>query len=244
MIDLLGPAGTPIIELGAGDGAITTQLVQRGHDVTAVELDPRWAGLLRQRFTYSRPLRSADSNGTVRVVQTDMLRYRFPREPYQVISNVPYSITTPLLRRLFDEHVWSTAVLMVQWEVARKRTSSSSGTLLTASWAPWYDVDLIRRVPAQAFRPIPRVDSGVVRVRRRTEPLLAQAERRRYQQFVEAVFTGKGAGLTGVLRPYLTKHQVRHWARENGAQDALLPRDLLPAHWVSLYRLAIEAAEW
>lgn len=238
LVDLLDPAGIPVVELGAGDGAITRHLVARGHDVTAVELDPRWAGVLRQRFVPGRPV--ADGSGTIRVVQTDMLRFRFPRDPYQVISNVPYSITTLLLRVLFAEQGWSTAVLMVQWEVARKRAGRTGSTMLTASWAPWYDVELVSRVPAQAFRPVPRVHSGVLRVTRRAEPLLPSSELRRYQQFVESVFTGKGAGLAGVLRPYFTKARLRRWATENGAQQALLPKDLHPAQWASLYRAVTE----
>jgi 23S rRNA (adenine-N6)-dimethyltransferase len=224
IVDRLGPASMPVIELGAGDGAITRELVRRGHSVTAVELDPRWVQALRQRF-----------GDTARIVQADMLRYRFPREPYRVVSNVPYSITTPLLRTLFAERGWSDAVLMVQWEVARKRAGNGGGTLLSASWAPWYDVTLARRVPAQAFRPVPRVDSGVIEVTRRTQPLLAPADRSRYQRFVEAVFTGKGAGLVGVLRPYLTPRQVRDWARGHGVPAAALPKDLDAKQWVSLY---------
>jgi 23S rRNA (adenine-N6)-dimethyltransferase len=169
-----------------------------------------------------------------------MLTYRFPREPYRVVSNVPYSITTPLLRTLFAEQGWSLAVLMVQWEVARKRSGNGGGTLLNASWAPWYDITVVRRVPAHAFRPVPRVDSGVITVARRRHPLLPSADRRGYQRFVEAVFTGKGAGLAGILRPYLTRTQVRQWATANGGQDALLPKDLDADQWASLYRTVID----
>lgn len=214
----------PVVELGAGDGALTAELVRRGHDVTAVEVDPRWARVLRRRF-----------DGSVRVVQTDLLRFRFPAGRYNVVGNLPYSITTRTLRMLLNESGWDAAVLIVQWEVARKR---SAATMLSASWWPWYDIELVRRVPAGSFRPVPRVDGGVIQLTRRAEPSVPYAERRRYQHFVERVFTGPGAGLGRILRPYLSARERRNWFRELHVSPTALPRDLEPAHWVSLYTSA------
>ncbi|HEX6198358.1 MAG TPA: 23S ribosomal RNA methyltransferase Erm [Jiangellaceae bacterium] len=224
LCDELAGSSLPVIELGAGSGAVTGELVRRGVAVTAVELDPRWASTLRRRF-----------GGSVRVVQTDMLRFRFPDEPHNVVSNVPYSITTALLRHLLVQRSWQAAVLMVQWEVARKRSGSS---LLTASWWPWYDIALVRRVPAGAFRPVPRVDSGVLRIVRRTDPLIPDGRRRAYQHFVATVFTGRGGRLAGALARRLPRTRVRRWMREYDVDPAALPRDLTARQWVALYELA------
>ena len=124
-IAALVPPG-PVLELGAGDGALTRQLAVRAGDVTAVELDPgRVAGLRRAL------------GRRVHVVQADMLRVR-PAVP-NVVSNVPFGITTPVLRHLLRQRAWTTAVLLLQWEVARKRAAVGGTTLLTASWWPWYE---------------------------------------------------------------------------------------------------------
>jgi 23S rRNA (adenine-N6)-dimethyltransferase len=223
LCDELGGSSLPVTELGAGSGAVTGELVRRGLAVTAVELDARWARTLRRRF-----------GSSVRVVQTDMLRFRFPAEPHNVVSNVPYSITTALLRRLLQEVRWETAVLMMQFEVARKRAGSSS---LTASWWPWYDITLVRRVPASAFRPVPNVDSGIMRLRRRPSPWLSDDQRRSYQRFVDAVFTGRGAGLGGILRAHVSRAEARRWLRDHDVSPAALPRELTAPQWASLYRL-------
>lgn len=223
--ELCAPVATsplPVVELGAGAGAVTAELVRRGLAVTAVEVDPRLTRALRRRF-----------NGTVRVIQGDMLRFRFPEMPYNVVSNVPYSITTPLLRVLLAERGWQVAALMVQWEVARKRTG---GTMLTASWWPWFDVELVRRVPARAFRPVPNVDSGLIRLTRRVDPALPLAERAAYQRLVSAVFTGRGSGLAGILRAHLSRAELRRWLRAHDVSPLALPRELTPHQWVSLYR--------
>jgi 23S rRNA (adenine-N6)-dimethyltransferase len=224
MCDLLAGSSLPVLDLGAGSGALTSELVRRGHLVTAVELDPRWASVLHRRF-----------GDSVRVVRADVLRFRFPGEPYNVVSNVPYSITTDLLRTVLRQPAWQVAVLMVQWEVARKRAGAS---MLTAAWWPWYDITLVRRVPAGAFRPCPRVDSGLLRVERRGAALLPDSDRRDYQRFVEAVFTGRGAGLGGIVRRHVPRPTMLRWAREHDVDLRGLPRDLSVRQWVALYRAA------
>ncbi|MFW5899377.1 MAG: rRNA adenine N(6)-methyltransferase family protein, partial [Jiangellaceae bacterium] len=177
---LLRGSAAPVVDLGAGDGVLTAELLRSGRDVTAVEIDPRLARVLRQRF-----------GAAVRVVRADMLRFSYPAAPYKVVSNVPYGITTAFLRSLFRQDGWSRAALVTQWEVARKR---SGATMLTAAWWPWYEVEVVRRIPARAFRPVPRVDGGLLLLSRRLEPLLCPADRHGYQRMVAAVFTGRGAG--------------------------------------------------
>jgi 23S rRNA (adenine-N6)-dimethyltransferase len=124
---------------------------------------------------------------------------------------------------------------MVQWEVARKRSGAS---MLTASWWPWYEITLVRRVPARAFRPVPRVDGGLIRIERRTAELLPESDRHEYQRLVHAVFTGRGVGLKGILRRHLTGAAMRRWAQGQDVDLTGLPRDLSARQWVALYRAA------
>src|SRR5688572_11268227 len=184
----------PIVELGAGSGAVTHGLLARGHRVTAVELDHSWVRVLRRRF-----------GDLADVIEGDMLRVAFPAAPYDVVSTVPFGISAAVLRRLLAEPGWSVASLLLQWEVARKR---ASGTLLTARWWPWFELELCARVPARAFRPVPSVDGGILVLRRRPEPLVAQRDG--YQRFVDEVFTGRGRGLGAIVRP--SELDARGWA--------------------------------
>jgi len=175
-ITALVPPG-PVVELGAGDGALTRQLAGRGDALTAVELDPGRVAALRRSL-----------GGRARVVQADMLRFR-PDAP-NVVSNVPFGITTPVLRHLLGQRAWSTAVLLLQWEVARKRAAVGGTTLLTASWWPWYEFGLAGRVPPSAFRPRPSVDGGILVISRRAAPLVPPAQRGAYQRLVRDAFRG------------------------------------------------------
>lgn len=93
-----------------------------------------------------------------------------------------------ILRRLLDDPrvLLDRADLVVQWEVARKRASRPPSTLLSTTWAPWWEFRLGRRIAAHEFRPVPKVDAAVLVIRRRSEPLLPTAMASSYAEFVRA----------------------------------------------------------
>lgn len=173
-------AGDLVVEIGAGRGALTYALARRGVDVVALEKDPHWAESLR------REVRRRRLDGAVRVVCCDALEYRMPRRPHRVIGSLPFGATTAILRRLLDDpgSPLERADLIVQWEVARKRAVTPPSTLLSTTWAPWWSFEVVRRLPASAFRPVPSVDAAVLRVARRDPPLLPLRMAGPYASFV------------------------------------------------------------
>lgn len=168
-----------VVEIGAGRGALTLALAREPVDVIAVELDPVWCARLR------RALDAVDAR-RVRVVHADFLSFRMPERPFRVIGALPFGRTTEICRRLFDDPSvpLERADLVVQWEVARKRASQPPRTRLGASWAPWWRFELTDRIAAQAFRPVPRVDAGVLVATRRRPPVLPEAMAPAYARFV------------------------------------------------------------
>jgi 23S rRNA (adenine-N6)-dimethyltransferase len=177
----IGPADL-VLEIGAGRGVLTAELARRARAVIAVELDSVWAEQLRARFR---------ARGNVEILRGDAVRVPLPTEPFRVIANVPFNITTALLRRLLDpsRSQLQRADLIVQKEVAGKRAGRPSN-LLSAAWSPWYRFRQGRTIPRTAFRPVPRVDAAVLVVGRRRVPLLPLEERDDFVAFVEAVFSG------------------------------------------------------
>lgn len=172
-------AGDFVVEIGAGAGAITAALARRGAEVLAVEVDPVWA---------RRARRSLPSAARVHVVGADFLELPLPARPFRVVACLPFGNTTAILSRLLDEparRMWR-ADLIVQWEVARKRSAVPASTLRSVVWAPWWEFRLGRRIAAAEFRPVPRVDAGVLVVTRRDPPLLPPAMAARYERFVRA----------------------------------------------------------
>lgn len=227
-VRLVAATEGPLVEIGPGDGALTLPLQRLGRPVTAVELDRSRARELRRR---TGPL--------VTVVEGDFLRHPLPASPFVLVGNVPFDRTTALLRRVLHAGHWTDAVLLVQWEVARRRAGVGGATMMTAQWWPWYAFGLEARVPADAFRPRPGVDGGLLTVARRAEPLVAAAERVRYQALVHAVFTGRGRGVRQIVRaacPALPAREAAGWARRHGVTDRTLPRALDAAAWADLHR--------
>ncbi|MGJ9414076.1 23S ribosomal RNA methyltransferase Erm [Aeromicrobium sp. CF4.19] len=217
------PDDRPLVELGPGDGALTDALAPLGRPMTAVELDGRRADRLAARF-----------GARVEVVHGDLLAHDLGGGA-DVVSNVPYGITTPLLRRLLAAPHWQHALLLVQWEVARKRAGVGGTTMMTAQWWPWFTFGLVDRVPARAFRPVPSVDGGLLLVVRRPEPLVG--DRRSYQSLVGAVFAGRGRGVVEVVARLQGRDLARRWATRAEVSPRTLPRDLDARQWAALHRM-------
>lgn len=144
-------AGDLVLDLGAGTGVITHELVRCGCRVVAVELDPRLAARLRRRFA---------STPSVRVLEADALHVALPREPFRVVANIPFHVTTALIRRLLGHgRQMVRADLIVQWGAALKRSRLGGN----GRWS----VELGPRITASAFNPAPPVDAGVLTITRR-----------------------------------------------------------------------------
>ena len=160
----LGPDDL-VVDLGAGRGALTWPLAATGATVWAVESDPVWAEQLRARM-----------DGRVRVIPTDLRRLRFPKDPYRVVANPSFGLTTELLGLLLDhpERGPTRADLIVQLEVARKHSSTPPTTLRTAAWSPWWEFELGSIVRRTSFRPRPSVDAAVLTIRKRRPAILPE----------------------------------------------------------------------
>lgn len=152
----------PIVEIGAGPGVLTAALARAGGQVLAIEFDQRLVPLLRERFNNWR---------NVSILASDALRLNFAELPELMVSNLPYQITNPIfLRLVHPESAVKRAVLMIQAEVAERLTApvgSAKRGQLTVMLEATATLQLLFRVPPQAFRPAPAVMSAVVELRRR-----------------------------------------------------------------------------
>jgi 16S rRNA (adenine1518-N6/adenine1519-N6)-dimethyltransferase len=152
-----------VLEIGPGLGTLTERLAVQAGSVVAVELDDRLIDLLRSRFA---------GQPTVRIVHGDILELApaslFAPAPlhYKVVANLPYYITSAVLRHVLEAVVRpSLAVVMVQKEVAERICAQPGDLSLLAVSVQFYAAPrLVRRVPAGAFYPRPKVDSAVLRL--------------------------------------------------------------------------------
>jgi 23S rRNA (adenine-N6)-dimethyltransferase len=146
--------GELVVDIGAGNGVLTAQLLQAGARVVAVELHPGRARHLRERF----------AGAPVTVVEADALSLRLPRRPFRVVASPPYGISSPLLDMLLTPRSRLVAAdLVLERAVVRRYTD---GRRAGAGGRRWR-LRAGRPLPRQAFRPPPQVDSSVLVIRRR-----------------------------------------------------------------------------
>jgi 16S rRNA (adenine1518-N6/adenine1519-N6)-dimethyltransferase len=188
-----------VLEIGPGPGVLTAALAARVRSVTAVEVDPRMVALLEETLA---------DHKNVQVVQADALKVDLlgisKRPISRIVANLPYQITTPLLERfLADDRRPPLVVVLVQQEVARRMAATARAarergylSVFTQSFA---EPRIVRKVPARAFRPAPRVDSAVVALRTRPRPVFAPLAQEPFLRLVSDAFRHRRKQLRSAL---------------------------------------------
>lgn len=227
------PQGLAALEVGPGLGHLTELLAGQARRVVAVELDERLVAALRDRLP------------AVEVVQGDILDHDPGKlvdgERYVALGNLPYYITSAVLRHLLEaEHPPLRTVVTVQREVAERLLAEPGQmSLLGVSVQFFARPQLVRRIPAGAFHPPPKVDSAAVLLHRR-EPPLPRDHWPRFFQLVRAGFRERRKqlhnSLAGNLSPRAAERDVREALEAAGIDPRRRAQTLSVEEWVRLYR--------
>ena len=182
-----------VLEIGPGLGTLTSRLLARANSVTAVEFDADLARKLPGQFPGKK----------LTVINQDILQFDLNQLPknYKVVANVPYYITSKIVEKLMTvENKPSIAVLLVQKEVA-ERIAAEAGNMsvLSVSVQIFAEAELDIEVPRQFFTPPPKVDSQVVVLRTRNNPLITPEDQKDFFRIVKAGFSAKRKKLRSSL---------------------------------------------
>jgi 23S rRNA (adenine-N6)-dimethyltransferase len=172
-------SGDLVLELGAGFGRLTAEIASIAGHVVAVELDSRLAARLTSSFA---------RHPGVRVLHADALEVALPHRPFRVLSNPPFHITAPLLRRLLDDPLVPLvrADLVLDWRAAIGLASTSPPSRRSMGWQPWYEFLLLRRLPSRSFSPQPSVDAALLSIRRRRSALLHPRDANAFRRWLRS----------------------------------------------------------
>jgi 23S rRNA (adenine-N6)-dimethyltransferase len=220
------------LEVGAGEGILTTRLAGMYGEVVAYEVDANLADRLKARVS-DRP--------NVRVLLSDFLAARQPSRPFHVVGNAPFSLTSPIVDWCLRASRMTAATLITQREYARKRAGSyGRWTQLTVSTWPRFSWELLGTIPRTEFRPVPRVDAAVLRLQRRAEPLISPARQAAYRRLVQAGFSGLGGSVQASLRRSYPPEKVALACAGAGVDRRAVVAYVSPDQWVQIF-LALES---
>lgn len=194
-----------ILEIGAGVGFVTEQLVKHAKKVIAIELDD----------DAIKELKKIKCNN-LEIVHQDILKTDlndFSSEKIKIVANIPYYITSPIIAHLLGEiddlsnknrNLISDIILMVQYEVAQRivateKSSSKQYGLLTILSQFWADCEIVRKVGRKSFYPSPKVDSALVKFSVRQEPKLKLSDYGHFRKTIKAAFSQRRKNVKNCL---------------------------------------------
>jgi 23S rRNA (adenine-N6)-dimethyltransferase len=215
------------VEVGAGEGILTSRLAAMTGEVIAYEIDEHLADRLRVRVG-TRP--------NVKVVLGDFLAARPPSRPFQVVGNAPFSLTSPIIDWCLRAPRMTAATLITQLEYARKRTGGfGRWSQLTVSTWPQVRWELRGTIARTEFRPVPRVDAGILRLERRAEPLISPSRQAAYRRLVQAGFSGVGGSVQASLRRTYPPDKVASACASAGLERRAIVAYVSPDQWVQIF---------
>lgn len=223
-----------VLEVGPGLGVMTDELAKTEAQIVAVEMDKTLAELLRRRLPEN-----------VKVEESDIMKFNLSGLPtdYKVVANVPYYITSPIIRLLMEsKNPPVHSVLLIQKEVAERIAAKPGGMSILALSVQYYaDVELVVDVPRDKFYPIPNVDSTVIKIIRKDQPAF-EADTYKLFRLIKAGFGEKRKQLRNSLSGGLqiSTDQAAELIQSAGLKDTARAQELSLDQWKSLYDVTID----
>jgi 16S rRNA (adenine1518-N6/adenine1519-N6)-dimethyltransferase len=235
---------TLVLEIGAGPGGLTEELLKHAERVVAIEIDEELAAITRARLSVHPGLHvlSADILQFAPVELLAESGVEPPHVPYVAVGNLPYYITQPIVRMLLEaDPAPERIVVLVQREVALRMVGGPGReSLLSTSIRMYGEPRLLFPVPRQAFWPPPKVQSAVVAIDRFDRPALdlTRGEIEAFFHVVRAGFAQPRKQLHNSLTDEsgLPREAIVELIESCGLDPAVRPQHLTIEDWGRLYR--------
>jgi 23S rRNA (adenine-N6)-dimethyltransferase len=210
-----------IVEIGAGKGHITRELIKIGRFVSAYEPD----GKLYKQLT--EKLGGADN---LALIKRDFLKTALPSGEYKVFSNIPFSITSPIIRKLTaSNNPPGEAWLVMEKGAAKRFCGTPRDTLASMLLKPFFDVKILYHFSRRDFHPMPGVDAVLLRMSKKKEPDVPAVQRKAFIRFMEqSVRYGN--------RTTLTNKQITAALKAAGLPRVPESGNMLYVQWLCLFR--------
>ncbi len=232
-LDLTG--NETVLEIGPGRGSLSDVLLPRAKRLVLIEYDRALAALLRERYA---------TTPSVEVIEADVLTVDLGKVAdgdFRLVGNVPYYITTPILFHALEPPRPTRAVYLVQREVADRIVASPNSKeygALTVNVQAVAIPRMLFRVAPGSFQPPPKVESAVVRIDPRPDPVVTSSEETPFRRFVQEAFGMRRKQMRRILRSIwnLNAEAADEVLAGAGIDPSARPETLSPADFARLLR--------
>jgi 23S rRNA (adenine-N6)-dimethyltransferase len=205
-----------VYDIGAGSGAIAAVLATRAKQVVAIEYEPRMAEKLRENMA---------EYPNVKVIEGDFLEMPLPTSAYKIFANIPFHLSSPILRKLTEAgNPPEATYLIVQKQFANKLLPNSDRFtgMLGMMIGPTFAVRIRRPLKRTDYFPHPNVDTVLIEILKRPEPFIAKKDMPAYREFIEGCFSDP-------------KIFVKTPREQIGLKPDVKPSEMRLHQWVALF---------
>ncbi|MFS0646305.1 23S ribosomal RNA methyltransferase Erm [Siminovitchia sp. 179-K 8D1 HS] len=222
-----------VLDLGAGKGALTTVLNQKAGKVLAVEYDRKFIEVLKRKVTH---------NPNTKVIHQDILKLRLPNEPFIVVSNIPYSITTPIMKMLLNKPSsgFQRGVIVMEKGAAIRFTSKYVKDSYVIAWRMWFEIRYVKGISRNSFSPPPKVDSAMITINRKAKPIVPVADYKIFWGLADYVLKKPALSIDTALRGVFTPPQMKHLKRKLGIKSDFPVACLSESQWGIIFETMVK----
>lgn len=213
-----------VLDIGAGKGALTRPLSEKAGRVIAIECDSGLSKQLREKLS---------GLSGVKILEMDFMNMPLPGNPFKVVSNIPYSLTTNILGKLMDNPclAFKSGVIMTELGAARRFTKTMQPDPRIIAWASWFQLEIVRNADASSFIPPPRVKSCVIKVTRQKNAIIKPMHHRRYLAFLDKHLSHPEMSVSNSMKKTFTWNQVSRICKDAGINKNAPVISLTPGQW-------------
>lgn len=212
-----------VVEIGAGKGHLTKQLLSRCKMVTAVEIDRR---------LYERLAETYSDTAKLRPFCGDFLSWPLPKTTFKVFANIPFNQTTNILRKLTECPALQEAWLVMEKGAAKRFMGSSRKSLASLLLKPFFELSIRYHFRREDFHPAPKVDCVLLQLKRKALPDVSPADFGAYRRFLTQCFAGRQNG----IHQLLTHKQISTALKREGLSCDRPSANMLYVQWLCLFR--------
>ncbi|EKU92901.1 rRNA adenine N-6-methyltransferase [Alloiococcus otitis] len=211
-----------VLELGAGKGALTKVLSNQAGRVLAVENDKKYISELQQLELQN-----------TKIIQQDILKISLPRKPYIVVSNIPFAITTPIMKMLLfkPSSPLQSGLIIIEKGAAKRFKSNFVKDSYVVAWKMWFDIQYVKTIAKNNFSPKPRVDAALIKITRKTKPIVAYKDYLIFWGLADYLMKKPKLPIDLALEGIFTKAQIRHLKKGLQLKKELTVGNLSEKQW-------------